>query len=71
MNTNIEYIHDFLESVKDDRSLYERILDDIEDGERLNNGDDKHTVYYLQLSDDVNSEEKDYWVKNIRKYINL
>lgn len=71
MNTNIEYIHDFLESVKDDRSLYERILDDIEDGERLNNGDDKHTVYYLQLSDDVNSEEKDYWVKNIRKYTNL
>ncbi len=71
MNTNIEYIHDFLESVKDDRSLYERILDDIEDGERLNNGDDKHTVYYLQLSDDANSKEKDYWVKNIRKYTNL
>ena len=71
MNTNIEYIHDFLESVKDDRSLYERILDDIEDGERLNNGDDKHTVYYLQLSDDTNSKEKDYWVKNIRKYTNF
>lgn len=71
MNTKIEHIHDFLENVKDKRSLFERILDDIEDGERLNNGDDKHIVYYLQLSEESKSREMDYWANNIRKYTHL
>ena len=71
MNTNIEYIHDFLENVKDDSSLFERILDDIHDSERLNNGDDKHKVYYLQLTGDDNSGEKDFWVANVRHYFHL
>lgn len=71
MNTNIEYIHNFLESVKDDSSLFERILDDIYDSKRLNNGDDKHKVYYLQLSEDENSGEKDFWVTHIRYYFHI
>lgn len=71
MNTNIEYIHDFLENVKDDSSLFERILDDIHDSERLNNGDDRHKVYYLQLSEDDKSGEIDFWVTNIRQYFHL
>lgn len=71
MNTNIEYIHDFLNSVGDNKSLFERVQEDILDGQRLNNGDDKHVVYYLQMSEHEDSEEKEFWVSHIKYYFHL
>ena len=69
-NNSLDYIHEFLNK-EDDFSLVEHILDDIHDSQRFNNGNDKHIVYYLQLSDDEKSGEKKFWIKNIRHYSNL
>ena len=67
---NLKYIHELLDK-EDDYSLLERILDDIHDNKRLNSGEDKHVVYYLQVCDDEKSGEKDFWVNNIRRLCHL
>ena len=69
-NNSLNYIHEFL-SKEDDFSLVEHILDDIYDSKRLNNGKDKHIVYYLQLSEDEKTGEYNFWVNNIRHYSHL
>ena len=69
-NNSLNHIHEFLYK-EDDFSLVEHILDDIYDSKRLNNGKDKHTVYYLQLSEDEKTGEYNFWVNNIRHYSHL
>lgn len=70
IKNSLNYIHEFLNE-EDDFSLVEHILDDIHDSKRLNNGKDKHIVYYLQLSEDEKTGEYNFWVNNIRNYSHL